>query len=609
MLNRLRYQLGREIELNIITAIKISLKSDSKDSFISIDAFILQSVYTFFRKKRLIDFIKFLRLVEHYYIIGSTEKKENDTSKIILNSCSKKLYEIMFLPKYDLENASIDNKKIINDYIYQIYKSFNKIFFETVKNKDLIYFKKNIEQLDLIFMGENPDLYTLSENLINPLTYEEKENLFISKKAQIYYNQTLLGIKYWIYFLYEKGELDVDLMKDFIKCLENTRKINTFFWEIEYLFSELNSPKMIELYGWNSWDYEEHQEGKFYSSPNVLSWIVKGYAVDSLKKKNISIINVNSEIISENPQNREILIRIIKQDIHKIKANKKWQDYLDDIDDSNINMQLEILEFAFIRDRAREIACTELDQTLIEEYKERFLKVWKENQTIRKIFNYFGKKTEYEGNQKLTLNGGRIYFENGKVSFIKGKHGIKIGGIEDYARQMNVDEEAYFLNLIYESKVPTMYESLIFGIEDSIEKMKDKRVTAIIIDNKLLYKNNFRKLLKESDTFPKYSYKGIPLFTVNDSSLANSFIIANFEEAFTMLYISNEKLLEKELKVDVFEVPDDIITEKLLRIEDQKMSIEDKKNKIMSSVIIDFGVNIKFEINDINAFEIGCVEN
>lgn len=607
MPNIFKYNISKEIESNIVTAIKASIKSDAKDSFHSIDGFILQSINAFFREDRLIEFINFLKLVEQYYIIPSRLDKQNDTSKIILDRCSKRLFEIMFLPNYDFEKASYQDKKRINEYKYQIFKSFNRVFFETVKNKDLTHFKRNIEQLNLIFMGDNPDLFPLSESLVDTHTAEQEDNLFVAMKSQIYYNQTLLGIRYWIYFLYEKGEIEIDLMKDFIEHLENSKKINTFFWEIEYLFSELNSIKFLELYDWDSWDYEKHEEGVFYSKPNIQSWITKGYAVDSLKRKNLSIINVNSEIISDNPQNREILISILKKDISEIKNNEKWQAYLGEIDDSNIKTQLDILEFSFISKKAKEIAETELDEQLIEEYKKRFLTAWKDNQNIRKIFNYFGKKIEHKGDEKLKLNGKRVYFENGKVLFIKGLHHVSIHGAEDFGRQMNVDEETYFFNKVNDAKIPSIYESIIYGIEDSIKKIKDFEVTAIIIDNSLLYTNGFKSLLNESKGFPKYTYKDIPVFTVNSNSFRNSFIIANFQDAFTMLYRKDEKLLEDELKVDVYEVPPETLEKKLLSIENQSTSPEDNKNKIMSSVIIDFETVIDFKIKNNDAFIIGYI--
>jgi len=604
----LKYDISKEIERNIVAIIKTAIKSDAKESFYSIDAFILQSINDFFRKDRLSEFVNFLKLVEQYYIVASIDQKRNDTSKIILERCSKRLYEIMFLPNYDFEKATLKDKEKINEYKYQIFKSFNRIFFETLKNKDMVYFKRNIEQINLIFMGENPDLYSLSQSIVDNPTIEHKQNLFVDMRSQIYYNQTLLGIKYWIYFLYEKGQLEIEEMKSFLKYLDNTRKINTFFWEIEYLFSELNSIKGLNLYGWNTWDYEEHNEGEFYSPPNVLSWIRKGYAIDSLKSKNLSIINISPEIISNNPQNRELLIGWLKKDIGEIRNNTRWQVYLGDIDDSNIIKQLDILEFVFVRKKAKEIATTKLDSILIENYKNRVLVAWKEHQTIRDIFNYFGKKIEYKGDEKLKANSKSIYFENGKVLFINGQHHVNLYGVENYVRQMNIDEETLFLTKVYEAKILINYETLAKGLEDFITNKRDFKVTAIIIDSNLLYKDGFKNLLVESDGFPKYSYKDIPLFTINNNILQGSFIVANFQEAFKMLYRSDKKLLDKELKVDVYEVTPEILDEKLLLTEGQDLSLQDRKNKILSSVIIDFEIITDFIIENNDAFMIGHVE-
>jgi len=604
----LKYSISKEIEWNIVAAIKTAIKSDAKESFNSIDAFILQSINNFFRKDQLGEFENFLKLVEQYYIVASVDKRGSDTSKIILERCSKRLYEVMFLPNYDFEKASFGEKERINKYKYQIFKSFNRIFFETIKNKDLVYFERNVEQINLIFMGDNPDLYPLSQSIVDNPTIEHKQNLFVEMKSQIYYNQTLLGVRYWIYFLYEKGQLGIEEMNGFLKCLKNSKKINTFFWEIEYLFSELNSITGLYLYDWNTWDYEEHREGESYSPPNVLSWIRKGYAIDSLKSKNLSIININPELISDNPQNRELLIGFLKKDIGEIRNNQKWQDYLGDSDDSNITKQLETLKSAFVSKKAKEIAITKLDDTLIENYRKRFLQAWKEHQTIRDIFNYFGKKIDYTGDEKLKVNGKKIYFENGKSLFINGPHHVDLLVLEDYGRQMNIDEETFFLNKVYETKILTIYESFIDGLKDSFNKIKDFTATAIIVDSNLLNKNGVKNVLLASDGFPKYSYKGIPVFTINNNILRNSFIIANFQEAFKMLFRSDEKLLDKELKVDVYEITQEILDKKLSLTESQNLSLEDRKNKILSSVIIDFEVIIDFIIENKDAFMIGHVE-
>jgi len=610
MFSSLRYNVSREIGANIVKAIKASIKSDAQESFNSIDGFILQSVNAFFRKRNLNEFINFLQLVEKYYIVASSENKQNETSQEILNRCSKRLSEIMFLPNYDFEKASDDKKEEINAYKYQIFRSFNSIFYETVKNKDLTYFKRNIEQLDLSFFGENPDLYPLSDNLVDAPTVEIGRKLLIDNKDKIFYNQILLGIRYWIYFLYENGEIKIDLMEKFLEELKKAKKINTFFWEIEYLFSELNSIKGLTLFDWNAWDYKERKEGKSHELPSVIKWIIRGYAIDSLSKHNLSVINFNSEIISDDSENRQLIISLLQQEIHKIKFNEKWLQYLGEIDQSNIINQIERLQSPLLNKKASEIAQAELDQELVERFKKDALAAWKKNQNVRAIFSHFGKKKKYLGKKCLKSHHRQIYFENGKSLFIEGEHHISIGGAEDFVRQMNIDEETDFIKLVSESKIPVVYRSLTQGIEDSIKKIKGFEVNAILIDHNLLYVNGFKNLLKESESFPIYSFGNIPVFTIKNSSFSNSFIVANFQEAFIMLYQTYGKSHgEEELNVEVNEIPEEILKEKLLNIQNYNMTEQDKRNIVMSSVVFDFEVLADFKIKNIGAFTIGYVED
>ena len=89
MLNKFKYDIGKEIESNIYTSLKASIKNDAKDSFFSIDGFILQSINTFFREDRIIEFINFLKLVEQYYTIPSVLEKQNDSFFIIFLCVTK----------------------------------------------------------------------------------------------------------------------------------------------------------------------------------------------------------------------------------------------------------------------------------------------------------------------------------------------------------------------------------------------------------------------------------------------------------------------------------------------------------------------------------------
>lgn len=610
MFSSLNYNVSKEIWKNIVKAIKASIKSDAQESFNSIDGFILQSVNAFFRKRNLRGFIELLQLVERYYIVASSENKNNETSQEILNRCSKRLSEIMFLPNYDFEKAADNEKEEINVYKYQIFRSFNRIFYETVKNKDLIYFKRNIEQLDLTFLGENPDLFPLSEMLADASTVEIGRKFLVDNKGKIFYNQILLGIRYWIYFLYEKGEIEIELMESFLEQLRKTKKINTFFWEIEYLISELNSFKGLALFDWNSWDYQEIKDGKMRELPSVINWIIKGYIVDSLRSKhNLSDIDFSSEIIYDHPQNKELIISLMQQEIHKIKFNAKWVKYLGEIDEVNIKMQLERLQSPLLNKKAREIAGAELDKELVEKFKKKALATWKKNQTVRTIFSHFGKKKKYLW-KKLRSHHKQIYFENGKRLFIEGEHQISIGGSEDFVRQMNIDEEADFIKLVFESKIPIVYKSLSEGIEDSIKKIKDFEVNAILIDYNLLYVNGFKNLLKESESFPIYYFGNIPVFTIKSNSFSNSFIAANFQEAFIMLYQTNVKIHgEEELSVEVNEVPEEVVKEKLMMIHNYNMTEQDKRNLVKSSVVFDFEVLSDFRTKNLKAFEIGYIED
>ena len=488
--------------------------------------------------------------------------------------------------------------------------------------------------MENVFLGETIGMSEFVMTLRNSTNINETQlaSYIEDTQVNIYLKHTILGIRYWLYYLYENKQISFEELTQFIVPtgqFKSTR-FSVDFWEMELLFNRLNSAHSFGYFNWQSWDYESHPEGEVYTMPSVLDWIFTGYIIDVLRHGTISnTLNFDINLIQKNinPQNKTLFIGTLSEKLENVILEKDmWIRFFNNDDfDSRVNVVKEQLNSfsSFIEiQKAKEIASENLDINKVNEFKQSLYDRWNRSKLIRKIFEHFDEKKKYEGEVgKLKLIGQNMFFEKAKMLFLNNKHYQHIYGVEDLGTQLSKWENEFFFQVALKEQSEIVYSSIVEGLQQAIDKQKYRKnsPSIIFIDSTLYWmglKNDEKWSDEKVSDFSNGSYDSIPVFFINTGLMQNRFIVADFKKAFTMLYREIEGGFDGELKVEIKEVSEDMAQNKLKR-EPQKwkyingfeISDEDALVYIKTSIIIDFEVIELFEITDNNAFEIGLIDN
>jgi len=628
------------INTNVIKLIDKAIESNSKESFYKIDDFCYRILNLSIKNKYLYHFKEYLEIIVEYYIISNDYLKKNgaiyDKMFQICSECSARRIKEIFVPiNYIFKNSDLNDKIFYNKYKYLAFNSYNQLLFKIVYNKDFKMFDYTINQIENVFLGETIGMsqFFIFSN-INSDTDKTKINNYIEDiQIQIYLKETILGIRYWLYYLYENNQFSQIELSSFIEKINKLKRTNftVEFWEIELLFSKLNSYN-FSYFNWNRWDYKIHPEGEFHTLPSVFDWILTGFIVDSVTQggiNNISKIDINLIDKGISANNKSLLINELLNRLNKIEFNKQWEvfftelnidDYKDRIND--IREYLISINSDFEIQKAREIILEELDENKVYNFRHNFYDNWNKSKLIRKIFEQFNVKEKYEGKiEKLKLIGKNVFIEKAKVYFIEGKHYQFIYGISDLGIQLSKWEDEFYFQTVLGNKSANVYSSIIDGLQQTIKILKKRKNSPSIIfaDSSLGWqgiRSNDKWIENKTLDIADGFYDLIPVVFVNSKLMQRKFIIADFGKAFTMLYREIKDGIDNELKVEVYKVSDKTAEEKLKenpqywkKIGENAISDEQALIYIKTSIIVDFEVKELFEVNDDNAFEIGLIED
>ena len=605
------------ITTDVMKMVENAIASNSTESFAEIDDFVSRIIYLSISNQYPAHFKEYLDVAILYYVQGYEYHKRNSAIyKKMYDDCSQKAIErissyFLFLNNlYDKSN--IEDKIKYNQLKYIAFSAISQLLFEQVSRKDFPKFEKTIEQLENVFLFFNVNLNTVMSDYFQfEKSAQEKKDAYIQDiQDKLYYKQTLLGIKYWLYFLFSKNQTSKELIsKDelaqLIDKIDKNSRTNiqeTYFWEIELLFNRLNTGKSLWYMNWGSWDYETHPDGKFYTMKSPIDWIFEGYIIDSIIAKGLKfpfIQNFNlAQFEAQNPQNRNFLIHTLKEKMDKIKQNSNWKTYFNNsIDSQQIEQQLGQIENIINNQNAINIANAALDTNIIGNFKCQVYKTWQKQSTIQKCFNHFQNIEQVE--EQLPKIGQRdCYYENLKSFFIENEKSNLIAGLSHFGTFMSDWEEDAFMKTI-QSKTETVYSSLFKGLDESLKKLKP---TIIFMDNSFLLNNlehspnwDFNK----KEIFDGF-YNKIPVIFLR--SLEGRYIAANFKKSFKLTYSTYKNGFgdNKEMNINVKEVTDDIA-------KNEYKATDETIVQMKNGILLDFEIAEQFEITDDTAFEIGLI--
>ena len=636
--NKNEFDITDGLKTDVLKMIDNAINNNSVESFYEIDGFIVKVLNLSISNKCFTHFRDYINACIFYYTLSCGYNEKNGAAyNKIFDACSdraaRRIRESFLLLDYLFDKSELEDKKAYNRFKLAAFTAFSQLLYEQIMKKDYKRFEFTLNQIEQVFLGKN---YNMLDFAFKLKRLEQSEtNELNNNKEDIesfrYFQHTIIGIKYWLYFLYENNKINKEKLNIFlvpISRLIQEKRINPEFFEIELLFNNLNSKALDWYLNWQSWDFETRTEGKAYFMTSPMDWIFKGVVIDAIQQKSISntfYVDCN-KIEKQNPQNKQLLIHTLKEKITQIKQSPKWKEYFNDnIDSEKIESQINQIDVSFEIQQAKEIVEANLIPEKVKSFKDNFYEGWNKSKFTRKIFEHFKRKKLYaRKDKKMFIVGTSVFLERGKSFFLESNNNV--WGVDaianDFGKKVSFAEDRFFFETVLKNKQEKLYDSVENGLSKSIaelSKLKSKP-SVIFIDSTQAYlyltsspneKWNSNRIIKFSDG----TYDGIPVFYVNGNLLQNRFIVADFKKAFTMHYRKLPSGYDNELRIDIKEITNEFAEEKLKaelykwkNINKQELSDEDALNYIKTSILIDYEVVDLFEINDENAFEIGIIE-
>lgn len=641
------------IDSKIWRALDRAISKNSFETFHVLESFVRHVLQICVRNNSLKYFQKYIFFPSLYYSISKEKIKHNSSLLGIHKLCSegaaRHLKEIIW---FDINFAnrnknSEDDKTNANMFYYWAFQGFGRLLYFIVKNGDINHFLFTLNEFEQISEENDNEQYQLKwaiRDLIRQNSNEQndkaiktkKEALKVLKQFNNYKRHVLVGIKYWIIFLYQVHKIDENTVIQFLK------RIQIPYTDSDDLLSDIlffrGNNVSFSYMGWREWDYEERESGKVYYPPQPQQWMTSGFFADQIREKRF-FVNVN-ELDSEDISKASLLYEdLIKSSKYFEDNFEKWKNILevDNIENYKAKSAEILKDFAVVKrksvtDTDRSIALASLHQPHVESFKKMIGNSWKLQARIHRIFKYFGNTLNVNDKEiKLKQIGQRTFFEKAKMMFTEQNY-QPIHGVDRMGGEIGRWEDNYFLNAVRQTDHNRVSASSILeALDKSIYELKNKEKVPnfILISSKYSYRDEiflnskfFKSKLNnpmpknDLESFCIGTFDGIPVYTSFSESLNNFILVCNFNEAFQQLYKTNENWFENELTVDVQIVTDEIAKNKLAENHAKWTTIEDGSTLtdeealllIKTSIIIDIWTTVDYKILNKDAYILGYIK-
>lgn len=641
------------IDSNVWRAIDRAIEKNSFESFRVLKSFVRQILQLSVRNNSPKHFQKYIFFPAYFYSVSYEKAKRNTALSELHKTCSEQaamhLKEIIW---FDIgyvgrKNQSIEEKKTTNQFYYWAFQGFSRLLFYIVKNGDINQFRFAMDEYEQISEGNYNQHFQLKWNIrelerVNTdgkndnIIKEKKEELKVLKEFDNYKRHVLTGIKYWIFFLYQVNKINEETASQFLE------RIKIPYTDSEDLLNDIlffRGNAMNFYMGWNEWDFTERHSGKVYSPPTPYQWMTAGFFADQIREKRF-YVNVN-ELDSEEISQARFLYDELKSNSEFYETNfEKWKKLLsvNNVEELQAKSKEILKDFAIVKrksitDTDRAIALAPLHQPFVANFKKIIGDAWKSQARIHRMFRQFGNSLNVNDKEvKLKHIGQRTFFEKAKMMFTE-QNNQMIYGVDRMGGETGRWEDNYFFSTIRQAEFnKASGASVLEVLNEAISELNKKQIVPNIIllspeysykDDKFLKSERFVSKLNEQlpenelAQFCIGTYDGIPVYTSFSDLLNNSIMICNFNEAFQMLYKTNESWYEDVLTVDVIEVTDEEAQRKLgenrakwTTVEDGGiLTDEEALLLIKTSVIMDIWTTIEFKVINKEAYIIGYIKS
>jgi hypothetical protein len=635
---------------NIYKALEKAIENNSKETFDVIDTFVWKILHLSFSKLSINHFQQYISFPNYYYSISYRKKIQNSSLESIHKYCSKNAATAL---KYIIESeldtrfkATKLKKEVVNEYYYWAFNGFSQLLYNMVKNADLKQFKYALEEYDQISDLSYEDYYLLKEEIrdlqevnidgANDVEIERlKKEYSDSSQFQKYRRQVLLGIKYWILYLYQIKKLEENITLDFVKL------INIQYYDSEDTIDDIlffRSRKSHSFMGWDNWDYTERKSGVVYSPPSPQNWLTFGFMIDQIRGVS-SFINIESYYPKDLHEAKYLHDEFKKELEYLVENFDDWKGILnvENKEDLNEKSSKILSLFAALKRRTignteKDIAAQPLSPDKITEFKNSVGNAWKNNARVRQLFTEKGTPEIIPNDIILKPIGHRVFYEKTKFVFIDGEHHQKIYGIDSLGSRIGRwEDDKFFKTIITDDHNKVFDTNTLQILIKAIAELKEKGHTPDLIVVSPLRSHKDRELFDSKFFTPKRllpaevfegsatllgQFDGIPMYFSLSELIKNRVLICDFKTAFKMKHKSNPEWFEGELKVDVNLISEDEAKRKLAEQPDYWMHTEDgidlneddALTLIKTSVNIDCWSTVEFEILNLDAYLMGYVK-
>jgi hypothetical protein len=627
-------QVSRSLELAV----------DSRDekTIRSYIAFFREVIAETIAHKRINDFESYIDFPYRIYRLAA-KQRNIDQPRSMENICEVlplHLREMIVLISWNastLEN--IADRSTVNAFYQLGFRSFNNLFFLQTAFHDWKLLESSINkfgQLESQFSSTGvlkanlKQLENANDNngdQIKNLKREIQER----EKFNEYKRHIVIVLKYWIYELFEHDKIPAKEANSILKALDGLR--------MDYKDAEdvlfLRQHDLTKYMGWDGWEYDERPEGVQINPITARDWISKGFILDRIRTGNQTFIFDKTQAESDE-------IRWFYDEVENIISNflanpKRWNSILSEDQLSNIKMLTDNLLGAIgiakrsrLSEKDNRIKDAPLSQEKIAEFTHRLGEKWIEGLRVRRIFELFGNLRDITTqDRKLMRIGPKLFLDKGKVMFLEQELYMRIYGLEDIGSQAARKEDDLFFERIFSNEVEKIFKSnIVTLLSDSIKKLRDRALepNVILLSPEYLYLDE--TLLNSEKYAADYSadlnpnninlfiigtFDGIPLFASYSQKLKNKIVVCRFEDAFEMLYKTNNGWFKNTLSVNVREVTPQLALDKFNEQHEkwqstddgEPLSKEDALTLIKTAIILDVETLVDFDVKKTSNYIIG----
>lgn len=617
---------------------------NSKETFQVLNEFVQKVIMMSIKNSSLDHFKKYIIFYPSYYHATYVRCQESQQHRKLHEMATKAgvtgaRYLLSAYLRYDkkaVKAHDLDKLKSTNDYIYNAYNVFSRFFYIALDNRDLNtfrYIQTEFNQIDNLGYNNFRDL-RLGIRVYpdrNSNLQKDKELYEVVSMFQVYRRHVLMGVKFWVYYMYSIKKYDEDFLFEIIEILRIYGENNELLEDI----IEIRGKGWDGYFEWMSWDFMERPSGVGYTPPDSRDWLTFGFLVEILRERRL-FFNAERYTLKE-LQEITFLYDSLK-DHQKILIDgfDKWKNALKVKDKEELQTllmrlfeTLEQFKNRNISTKERTIAEAELSDVKVQEFYKATWEAWERASLFRNLFKNKGNREEV-AKEFVNDNGFTTLFIGGKKMFTvneeqydsiydSGEAGKRAAKIIDEAFEAKLDEgNPAILNEV----------NLLDLVQKCIDSLSFKEFHADIItipgeygysdeslvnDKDFIWRDTTVIEHPELDNFLIGYYKGIPVY--NNYSLSSKIMVCDFKAAFTMKLFINKDLYDSELAVKVNVIDRD----KAKSIYEERREYWESRNQlsnyseediiitIMNAVNIDVYSYNTFEILDNKAYVLGVL--